>query len=85
MPVDKRVDPMPWSSGRSYKNEYVEQFNKIMKEVANETKVSFIEIYQRFINENYSKLLADGVHMTAEGHRQLFEIVKERLVNDKWL
>lgn len=83
MPVDKRVDPMPWSPGRSYKNEYVEQYNKIMGGVAKESEVPFIEIYQRFINQNYSDLLADGVHMTSEGHKQFYEIVKNHLIKNK--
>lgn len=83
MPVDSRVDPMPWSLGRSYKNEHVERFNKIMEEVARENEVHFIEIYQRFVKEDYSKLLADGVHMNNEGHRKFFEIVKEILIAKK--
>lgn len=85
MPVDKRVDPMPWSPGRRYRNEYVEAFNKIMKEVVQEEKVSFIEIYQQFIHKDYSQLLADGVHMSTEGHRQFYEIVKKFLLERKMI
>lgn len=85
MPVDLRVDPMPWSPGRSYKNKYVSEFNKIMEIVSNKNKVHFIEIYQKFIKKNYTKLLADGVHMTSEGHKQFFEIVRNYLIKNKIL
>lgn len=54
-----------------------------MKEVADENKVSFIEIYQQFIGKDCSRLLSDGVHMTTEGHKQLFEIVRDYLVENK--
>lgn len=82
MPVDSRVDPMPWSPGRGYKNEYVEQYNRIMKEVADENNTPFVEVYQRFINKNYSNLLADGVHMTEDGHKKFFEIVRDYLIEN---
>lgn len=81
MPVDSRVDPMPWSPGRSYQNEYVGKFNEIMREVAQNEGVDFIEIYQQFINEDYSKLLDDGVHMTSDGHKKFYEIVRDHLID----
>lgn len=84
MPVDKRVDPMPWSQERAYKNEYVGEFNKIMRLVAQENKVYVIEIYEQFITKkDYSDLLADGVHMNSEGHKIFFEIVKDFLIANK--
>ncbi len=83
MPVDNRVNPMPWSPGRAYKNEYVAQFNRIMESVAKENGIDFVEIYERFIKENYSSLLADGIHMTIEGHVKIFEIVKDFLIKKK--
>lgn len=83
MPVDARVDPIPWSLGRSYRNEDVREFNKIMKAVAQENNWDFIEIYERFMKQDYSSLLADGVHMTSEGHKKLFEIVRDFLIEKK--
>lgn len=80
MPVDSRVDPMPWSPDRSYQNEHVERFNSIVSEVATKEGVNFIEIFQEFINENYSKLLEDGVHMNDEGHKQMAEVIMDYLV-----
>lgn len=79
MPVDKRVDPMPWAPGRSYKNEFVEEYNGILKQVAGNEGVEFIEIFKEFIDKDYSSLLSDGVHMNDEGHRLLFEKVRDFL------
>lgn len=83
MPVDKRVDPIPWAAGRHYRNEDVKKYNEIMEEVAGECEVEFLEIYDKFVNQEHSTLLADGVHMTTEGHKQFFEIVKDFLLENK--
>lgn len=83
MSVDSRVDPIPWSPGRSYQNEHVEKFNEVMAEVAEKENVGFIEIYKEFIEDNYSKFLADGVHMNNKGHEEFYEIVKDYLVENE--
>ena len=83
MPVDGRVNPMPWSPKRAYKNEFVKRFNQIMKEVAEKEEAYFIEVYKKYIETDYSSLLADGVHMNDEGHRLLFEDVRIYLESNK--
>lgn len=82
-PVDKRVDPMPWHEGERYKEEFVTQYNRIIKDVAQAEGVYFIEIYQEFISDNYSSLLGDGLHPNDDGHEKLYEIVKDFLVKEK--
>jgi len=83
MPVDDRVNPMPWSPKRAYRNEFVERFNQIMEEVAEKEGAHFVEAYKKFIETDYSSLLADGVHMNDEGYRRLFELVKDYLLEHK--
>lgn len=83
MPVDKRVDPMPWAPGRSYRNTYVAQYNEILENVSKTENVHFIEVYKKFINSDYSSLLADGVHMNDKGHKKLYEIVRNYLIKNK--
>lgn len=83
MPVDKRVDPMPWSPGRSYRNIYVAQYNEILENVSKTENVHFIEVYKKFINSDYSSLLVDGVHMNDEGHKKLYETVRDHLIKNK--
>lgn len=79
MPVDSRVDPMPWAPGRSYQNEHVKRFNLTMKEVAIKEDVDFIEVFNEFIDSDYSKLLADGVHLNDEGHKKFYEVIRDML------
>ncbi len=83
MPVDKIVDPMPWAPGRSYRNTYVAQYNEILKNVSKAENVHFIEVYKKFIDSDYSSLLADGVHMNDKGHEKLYELVRDYLLKEK--
>lgn len=82
MPVDERVNPMPWAPGRSYRNNFVEKFNKIMASVSENEKIPFIDVFSKFINTDYSSLLADGVHMNNEGHKKLYELVRDFLLKE---
>ncbi len=83
LPVDNRVDPIPWLDGYSYKNEYVSEYNEITKSACRINSIHFIEVYQDFINTDYSKLLEDGVHGNAEGHKVIFEAVRDYLVGNQ--
>jgi len=83
MPVDKRVDPIPWSPGRSYKNEFLGEFDKIMASVSKNEGAHFIEVFKKFIDSDYSSLLADGVHMNDKGHKKLYELVRDYLLREK--
>ncbi len=80
MPVDdEKMDPIPWAPEKSYKNEFIKQYDAIVKKVCSEEKVDFIEIFEHFMNEDYKTLLYDGVHPNAKGHEKIYEIVKKYL------
>lgn len=83
-PVDEsKVDPLPWATDKSYKNEYVQKFNDIMKSVCKENKVYFIEIFEKLIEAGYKNLLEDGAHPNSNGHKKIFEIVEDFLIENK--
>lgn len=83
LPVDDRVDPVPWLPDHSYKNEYVGEYNEITKSACRVNDAHFIEIYQNFIGTDYRELLEDGVHGNAQGHQKIFEVVRDYLVDNK--
>jgi lysophospholipase L1-like esterase len=83
-PVDEsKVDPIPWVPDRSYKNEHIQQFNKIIEAVAKENNIYFVEIFKEWLNSDYKNLLEDGVHPNSEGHQKIFEKVKDILMENK--
>ncbi len=83
LPVDKRVDPIPWLPDCSYKDEDIKRYNETIKSVCEGNGISFIEIYQNYIDKDYSRFLIDGVHPNSEGHEAIFEAVKDYLLQNK--
>ncbi len=80
MPVDEdKVDPIPWHDTASYRNEFVKAYHDMAEKVCEEQKVLFINLYSNFINKNYKNLLEDGCHPNNEGHKMIFEIVRDEL------
>ena len=48
-----------------------------------ENKIYFVEVFEKFKEINYQKLLDDGLHPNSEGHQKIFEIVKDFLIENK--
>jgi len=83
-PVDEtKTTPIPWDTNKSYKNENIQKYNEIIKSVCEENKILFIEIFEDWMKLNYENLLEDGLHPNSEGHKKIFESVKEFLIKNK--
>ncbi|RLJ05332.1 MAG: hypothetical protein DRP14_02045 [Candidatus Aenigmatarchaeota archaeon] len=83
-PVDEtKTTPIPRDADKSYKNENIRKYNEIIKSVCEENKILFIEIFEDWIKLNYKNLLEDGLHPNSEGHKKIFESVKEFLIKNK--
>lgn len=79
-PVDERkVDPIPWVEGCSYRSEFVRLYEGIMESVAKIAGVEFVGVFDELSKEKFRGLLVDGVHPNSEGHERIFEIVRERI------
>jgi len=83
-PVDeKKTIPIPWSTDKSYKNEYIKKYDNIIKSICQENNIHFIDMFSEFNKLNYKKLLEDGLHPNSEGHQKMFKIVRDFLVEYK--
>ena len=83
-PVDEsKTIPIPWNKNKSYKNEYIQKYNEIIKLVCKENKLYFVDIFENYMKLNYKNLLKDGLHLNSEGHEKLFEIIKDSLIKNK--
>lgn len=76
---DSRVDPIPWKPESSYKLEFVQKYEEILKEVCKEQKLPFVELMGKFMDNNFKVLLTDGLHPNTEGHKVMYEEVKKYL------
>jgi len=83
-PIDEtKTTPIPWDTDKSYKNEYINKFNDILRKFCKEKKIYFIEIFERLIERDYQNLLEDGLHPNSEGHKKVFEIVRDFIIENK--
>lgn len=82
---ESKTAPISWDKNMYYKNEYLKQYNEIIKSVCEENKVYFIEIFEKWKKLNYKSLLEDGLHPNSKGHKKIFEAVKEFLIKNKLL
>jgi len=80
---DERVNPIPWAPEKSYRNEYVKEYNEIIKSTCSKNKIPFIEIFEEWVKRDYKSLLEDGAHPNSEGHQKIFETVKDFLIRNK--
>ncbi len=78
---EKKVDPIPWAPGWSYKNELIKKFDYKTKEVCKQQKIEFIDVYDKL--RDSKEVLQDGVHPNSKGHEIIFENVKEFLIKNK--
>lgn len=77
---DTRVDPTPWTPGKSYRLEFVEKYEKILKEVSQEQNIPFVEILSKFKEKDFKSLLTDGLHPNSEGHQVMYDEIKRYLL-----
>ncbi|MFC1649293.1 SGNH/GDSL hydrolase family protein [Patescibacteria group bacterium] len=83
--VESRVGPMPWSPTESYHNKNIRHYDKIIKNFCAKKGHVYIEVFSKFWERDYEKLLPDGVHPNPAGHKLMFKIIKESLMKNKLL
>ena len=83
LPIEeKKVTPMPWSPTEYYFNDRIRKYREILKHLCRKEKLYYLDL-TKYFNDNIEKLLHDGVHPNTEGHKKIFEIVKNFLVKNK--
>jgi lysophospholipase L1-like esterase len=82
---DSKLTPTSWEPTKSYKLEYVEEYDKVIKDVCAKEGIDFIDIYNEFIGKDYKNLLIDGLHPTTDGHKQISKVVLEFLSDKKYI
>ena len=80
-PVDETVTN-PFEN-TYFTNARIEEYNHILKTLAVENNILFVDVYNQMTRLDYTTLLADGVHPNPTGYDFLYKIVKTALVENK--
>jgi len=79
-PVDEaKVDPIPWHPPYSYLNKEITKFDQTISRVVKGEKATFLDLFDRMVNQTKDYLTADGVHLNTNGHKYIFETVWPKL------
>ncbi len=70
---ESKTVPIPWNKDKRYTNDDIEKYNEIIQIVADEEGTVYIDMKGVVGLEN----LGDVLHTDSEGHRKMFEKVKE--------
>lgn len=76
---NNKLQPVPWRKEISYSLANCRKYNEIAKSVCKKESIPFLDLFSIFSKLNYGKLLDDGLHPTAEGHKKIFMLVKDFL------
>ena len=76
---ESRSLPIPWADFY-YRNENVEKYDQIIKEVCDKNGVLFLELPKLEKSD-----FADGVHPNVFGHEKIFTHVKNFLEKNNWI
>ncbi len=82
LPCDEsKMQPMPWSSsGRSYSNDRLSNFNKVIVEVGKASGAAVVNMFDNVIKVDNTQYLHDGIHPNATGHQMIADSILSLLV-----
>lgn len=74
LPFSQKIDGVVVSSGKKRINEDVVVYNQILKNIAAEDSLGYIDFYSAFLDDKEILLSADGVHPNEKGYGMMAEI-----------
>lgn len=74
---ESKTMPVSWID-IYYKNENIKKYSKIMEEVCSEQSILFLDVPD-LTNDEFE----DGLHPNAAGHKKIFEVVKDFLIQQR--
>lgn len=78
-PVDDSVlDPIPWFTSHSYLEKNRQKYDNLIQDLARQHNCIYVSLNDMF-GDDIAGHTSDGIHPNAEGHRLIFERVKQAL------
>lgn len=74
LPFSQKIDGVMVSSGKKRINEDVVAYNQILKNIAAEDSLTYIDFYSAFLDDKEILLSSDGVHPNEKGYGMMAEI-----------
>lgn len=75
LPIAEKIDGITVTSGKLRSTGELLKYNKILKEIADENALYFLDFYSRFIDDKEVLLSRDGIHPNEKGYGTMAEMV----------
>lgn len=76
---DARTNPCPWDVWKAFITEHIHRYDAVVRRLAEEQSIDYIDVITPFIAAGGVTLLDDGIHPTSDGHRVIYETVRDAL------
>ena len=76
---ETKVKPIPWKPDKFYKNTRIEDYNSIIKKIATNHEILFIDVLDLLTSTD----LSDGLHPNTEGHQKMLFAIHDSLLTNK--
>ncbi|MCC7574734.1 SGNH/GDSL hydrolase family protein [Candidatus Woesearchaeota archaeon] len=80
VPVDESLMPF---ENTFFSNEVIKKYNESLLSISEELGVLYCDVFNEFVNRDYSVLLFDGVHPNKDGYEFMYSVIKNFLVEHK--
>lgn len=70
-----KTKPIPWNLDKIYLNKYLEEYDRLIKAVAEKHEIPYIKVSDCLETED----LQDGLHPSSRGHEKLFLFLKDKI------
>ncbi len=79
-PVDEKVCIERYATKDKIRlNSNVAKYNGLIQEIAARNQIPLVDVHSSYMASDYRKLLSeDGLHPNSEGHRAIFELIKQK-------
>lgn len=81
VPVDE-TKTAPYKEQKYYLVEKLEEYNNVLQKISEEKQLRFVNFFPNWINMNLNELFDDGLHPNTEGHKIIFETIKNQLFSE---
>ncbi len=75
------LNPLPWKPESFYRNRDITEYNNSIRVICENNHIDFIDVLDKWKKLRYIDLLEDGLHPNTEGHKKIFETLKEYLLS----
>ena len=82
-PVTTIEGPIPWAKDKELSDSRLKNYTDTVRRTCENENIPFVDIRSELSKSDWSEKLEDGCHPNREGHKLIFERVKEKLKEEE--